>query len=426
MQGLDSDLDIQHLTSYFKKVRFASLAIAAPLSEEDMQVQSMTDASPVKWHLAHTSWVFETFVLKPYLENYPIFDAQYEYLFNSYYNAVGEQFPRAKRGLLSRPNYQRVLQYREHVDKQMHRLLDPNNKNQLSAKCHHLIKLAINHEQQHQELMLTDVKHALSINPDYPIYRPCEPPEYLQTELLWRNFSAGLYQIGHQNEAFYFDNEGPPHQVYLQTFQLASRLVSCGEYIDFIEDGGYEKPEHWLSEAWGKINSENIGSPLYWQKKGGEWLHYTLSGLTPIDRNAPAMHINYFEANAYANSLNKRLPTEQEWEVASRTIDIDTSKPIDNGDQYQLHPRSADGQQPLEQMFGQLWQWTSSSYNAYPGFKVPDGAIGEYNGKFMVNQYVLRGGSIATAKGHIRHSYRNFFYPDASWQFSGIRLAESL
>lgn len=403
----------------FKMVREASLKIAEPLSEEDMQVQSMPEASPIKWHLAHTSWAFETFILKPHCKNYRVFNQKFEYLFNSYYNAIGQQFPRAQRGLLTRPDYKEVLAYRQHIDLNMLDFIEkllPENESLIN-----LLLLMINHEQQHQELMLTDIKHAFFINPEYPVYKKSKSPEYVASPLQWKKHAAGLYEIGHKNESFYFDNEGPRHHAYLDSFAITSRLITCGEYLEFIENGGYQQASLWLSEAWSSIQSDKITSPFYWIKKQGKWFHYTLSGLIPLELNSPVMHINYFEANAYAASVDKRLPTEQEWEVASTDISLEGSY----CDLDRLHPCTARGND-LQQMFGELWQWTSSSYNAYPGFKAPEGAIGEYNGKFMVNQYVLRGGSIATPRDHIRASYRNFFYPDASWQYTGIRLAETI
>jgi len=416
MSRSDARPRINSITKDYRIVREKSLKLASPLSEEDMQIQSMPDASPTKWHLAHTTWAFETFLLKPHLLGYEPFNSHYEYLFNSYYNAIGEQFPRPQRGLLSRPSYSEVINYRNYVDQFMYQLLETDIEPLMP-----LIRLMINHEQQHQELIMTDIKHALSINPLYPIYTEFEQPEYQISSLEWTTFSAGNYQVGHNNEPFYFDNEGPQHQVYLEPFQLANRLVTSGEYIEFIENGGYQAPSFWLSEAWYKIQEQQIVAPLYWIKQKDRWYHFTLSGLIPVDINAPVTHLNYFEANAYASSINKRLPTEQEWEIASRTVQNEptTQRP------QPFHTRGYNNS-GLQQMFGELWQWTSSSYNAYPGFKVSDGAVGEYNGKFMVNQYVLKGGSFVTPQGHIRPSYRNFFYPDASWQFTGIRLAESL
>ncbi len=390
------------LLESFNLTRNHSLALCQGLSEEDLQAQSMADASPLKWHLAHTSWAFETFVLKPYARAYQPFDANFEYLFNSYYNAIGEQFPRAQRGLLTRPDIKTVLKYRQHVDRAMAQFISQQLADIAESEaCWQLVLLTINHEQQHQELMLTDLKHLLFVNPTFPVYRdieklvPCKNNQPIE-------FAGGLYSIGHHNEAFYFDNEGPPHNYYVEPFKLDSALVSNADYVEFIDDGGYHNPANWLSEAWQKINLTNQRQPFYWVTKDAQWHQYTMAGLQPLQPDRPVQHLNYFEANAYANWKGKRLPTEQQWEVAARSN----------------HPA-------LSQMFGQLWQWTSSSYSAYPGFKPAYGAIGEYNGKFMVNQYVLRGGSIATPLGHIRPSYRNFFYPDASWQFSGIRLAET-
>lgn len=452
--------DYKLLLTNYNKVRQASLVIAEPLSEQDMQIQSMPEASPTKWHLAHTSWAFETFIIKPHLNNYKVFNPQFEYLFNSYYNAIGRQFPRAQRGLLSRPSYQEILQYRQHIDVFMTELIEAQS--DLNHSLINLIRLVINHEQQHQELMLTDIKHALFINPYYPVYCKSTPPKYFKTSLNWKNYDADLYQIGHshtkqthtrqsdtkhdhikhshtkhsnikQNHAvhnqddFYFDNEGPQHQVYLQPFKIASRLVSNAEFLEFVKNGGYQESSFWLSEAWANIIQQQLTAPYYWVKKNNSWYQYTSSGLQPLELDAPVMHVNYFEASAFANSLNKRLPTEQEWEVAC----IDVSVEGTFFDRTNMHPKSSWNAESssgveLQQMFGELWQWTSSSYNAYPGFKPVEGAIGEYNGKFMVNQYVLRGGSIATPQDHIRPSYRNFFYPDASWQYTGIRLADNL
>lgn len=404
----------------FEKVRAYSLTLIDDLSAEDLQLQSMPEASPLKWHLAHTSWAFETFLLKPYAKNYQPFCNDYEYLFNSYYNAIGKQFTRSKRSLLSRPDLPTVLNYRAHVDRGVSQLLASCTEldASLSSAIFGRLQLCIHHEQQHQELMITDLKHAFFENPLYPgstILNEQHTLKAANANAQWIPFEGGTYTIGHPkpsetkhfNSPFYFDNEGPQHQHYLPPFHLSSRLVTCGEYIDFIENGGYQNASFWLSEAWGNIQEQNISSPYYWIKRKGQWFHYTLSGLLPIDPTLPVSHINYFEASAYACSQGKRLPTEQEWEVAANQC-------------------KASKTSRLEQMFNSLWQWTASAYSAYPGFKVPEGAIGEYNGKFMVNQYVLRGGSVATPKGHIRSTYRNFFYPDASWQFSGIRLAESL
>ncbi len=400
-------LRLSQLIKHFDTTRQYSTAICAQLTSEDLQAQSMTDASPLKWHLAHTTWAFETFICKPAIKNYTQFNSTFEYLFNSYYNAVGKQYSRAHRGLLTRPSYQEVLNYREHVDRAIHQFFE-----QLDTANHHLIalfELLINHEQQHQELMFTDLKHLFSFNPlspQLPVYGEKIESSLTQCQsenLTSISFNEDLYPIGHNNEPFYFDNEGPQHRVFLQAFSIDSQLASNADYLAFIDDGGYQKAEYWLSEAWYQIKQNNTKHPIYWQNNNNQWFEHTLTGKQPININEPVKHVNYFEANAFANWKNKRLPTEQEWEVAARS-----------------------NAQNLTQMLNQLWQWTSSSYNAYPGFKPVEGAIGEYNGKFMVNQYVLRGGSIATPDKHIRPSYRNFFYPSASWQFSGIRLAESI
>ena len=419
MSRSDAPPNIDSIITSYQQTRKTSLALVAPLNKEDMQVQSMPNTSPSKWHLAHTSWAFETFLLKAYFKDYQAFDSSFEYLFNSYYNAIGQQFPRPQRGLLSRPTFEEVVKYRHYVDQHMDQLL--NSKIMTKPSILKLVLLMINHEQQHQELIMTDIKHALSFNPLFPAYQSTPNPSYSESNMSWTQFDSGIYQIGHQSENFYFDNEGPQHKVYLEPFIFADRLVTNGEYIDFIEQGGYQNSSLWLSEAWYKIAESKTQAPLYWLKKGNTWFHYTFSGLVAVDKDAPVMHINYFEANAYANSVGKRLPTEQEWETAARSVNYRESKT----ENITLHSQGSLGGK-LEQMFGQLWQWTSSSYNAYPGFNVSEGAVGEYNGKFMVNQYVLRGGSFVTPTGHIRPSYRNFFYPDASWQFSGIRLAESL
>jgi ergothioneine biosynthesis protein EgtB len=396
--------ETESLRAQFSSCRNHSINLCDDLSDEDIQAQSMPDASPLKWHLAHTTWAFETFVLKPHCPHYQVFDKDYEYLFNSYYNAIGAQFPRPQRGLLTRPSRETIMAYRQYVDQAIESLIDghlaflnPDNEG-----LHQLLLLMINHEQQHQELMLTDLKHLLSINPCSPVYRDIERLDTCQMSDAV-TFEAGIYPIGHRDEGFYFDNEGPRHQFYASRFALHSNLVSNRDYLAFVEDGGYQLAQHWLSEAWQKINQAQITQPFYWRKQADGWFEYTLGGKKPLDLDRPVSHVSYFEANAYANWRGLRLPTEQEWEIAARSD----------------HPG-------LNQLFNQLWQWTSSSYCAYPGFKPVDGAIGEYNGKFMVNQYVLRGGSIATPDNHIRPSYRNFFYPDARWQFSGIRLAETL
>jgi ergothioneine biosynthesis protein EgtB len=396
--------DGAQLADRFRGVRMASQRIAAPLSPEDCAIQSMPDVSPTRWHLGHTTWFFETFVLAS-TAGYEPFSRDFQYLFNSYYNAVGEQFPRARRGLLSRPGLADVMKYRAHVDRHMLKLLERG----VGPSTGAVTELGLNHEQQHQELMLTDIKHVLSCNPLDPVYqaRPQPPPVRHSEPLEWRHYAGGIYWIGHEGPDFAYDNESPRHRQLLETFSLASRLVTCGEYLDFIADGGYLRPELWLSLGWQFMREQGWNAPLYWRVDDGEWTLFTLAGRAPLAREEPVCHISYFEADAFARWAGARLPTEAEWEIAA----VDAVA-VDNVDEL-----------PLAQMFGERWQWTASSYAAYPGYQPPAGALGEYNGKFMCNQYVLRGGSCATPASHIRATYRNFFPPDARWQFSGIRLA---
>lgn len=395
----------------FDHVRQRSLHLAEPLSAEDCCAQSMPDASPVKWHLAHTTWFFETFILEPREANFQPFHPAFRVLFNSYYNGVGAKHPRAQRGLLTRPSLETVLAYRADVDRRMTRLLATRPGD---AELAALVELGLQHEQQHQELLLTDVKHLLAQSPLYPAYLdsplpascPPAPPD-------WIAFEGGLAEIGHTGAGFAFDNELPRHRQYVAPFALASRLVTNGEYLEFVEAGGYRDPALWLSEGWDLVAKGTLQHPLYWVNDDGRWLEFTLHGLLPLDPARPATHISLYEADAYARWRGARLPTEGEWEFAARDATLSC------GD---LHPRAA-GSAGLAQMFGECWQWTASSYAPYPGFAPAPGAIGEYNGKFMINQYVLRGSSCATPHGHARASYRNFFPAGARWQFTGIRLA---
>lgn len=404
-------------------VRQRSQDICEPLEVEDYIVQPCDDASPPKWHLAHTSWFFETFLLKPYLKDYPVFNEAYEYLFNSYYHGVGAQFPRPKRGTLSRPTVQEVWAYRQHIDKHMLRLLSETMSDDVKFR----LVLGLHHEEQHQELMLTDIKYNFGHNPLYPAYQTQSGQAPGQPRPLgFVKFEAGNYSIGHASpslESFVFDNESPRHTVYVGDFQLADRLVTNGEYLKFIEDGGYDNFELWLSDAWSLLQGESgFRQPLYWVNKEGAWYEYTLSGLQPLDLDQPVIHVSGYEADAYARWFDARLPSEAEWEVAVNTS-VRCNEQIDQGNFYEagfLHPSVA---QKSNQMFGDAWEWTSSSYGPYPGFKTFPGQLGEYNGKFMANQLVLRGGSCVTSRGHIRPTYRNFFYPGDRWQFSGIRLA---
>jgi ergothioneine biosynthesis protein EgtB len=382
------------LAMQYAEVRQKSLELAAPLSPEDCCVQSMPDASPVKWHLAHTSWFFETFILERWQPDFHPFDAAFRVLFNSYYNAVGDKHPRPQRGMLTRPSLATVLDYRADVDRRMQAILAAAvNDGELAA----LATLGINHEQQHQELMLTDVKHLLFQNPLAPAYASARPEAATAPALSWLAFEGGVVEIGHAGSGFCYDNETPRHRVFLEPYRLASRLVSNAEYLDFIESGGYDEPSFWLAEGWDWRVAGNHVHPIYWQP-GEKWREFTLGGLVALDPQRPVVHLSYFEADAYARWADARLPSEAEWENAA----------------------AAAG---LAQLFGEAWQWTGTSYGPYPGFKAGPGAVGEYNGKFMVNQYVLRGSSSATPADHSRASYRNFFAASARWQFSGIRLA---
>jgi ergothioneine biosynthesis protein EgtB len=399
------------LSTAFAHVRQRTLHLAEPLTAEDCCAQSMPDASPVKWHLAHTTWFFETFILEPREPGFRPHDAAFRVLFNSYYNGVGAKHPRAQRGLLTRPTLDEVLAYRADVEARLLRLLaSAPDDGELAA----LVELGLQHEQQHQELILTDVKHLLSRNPLYPAYVDSPLPASGPAEpLAWHEFDGGLAEIGHAGGGFAFDNESPRHRAYLQPFALASRLATNGEYLDFIEAGGYRDPSLWLSDGWDLVTNGTLAAPLYWERIGDRWYEFTLHGRHELDPARPVTHVSLYEADAYARWRGARLPTEAEWEFAARDAALTC------GD---LHPRAA-GSSGLAQMFGECWQWTASSYAPYPGFAPAAGAIGEYNGKFMVNQYVLRGSSCATPHGHARASYRNFFPAGARWQFTGIRLA---
>lgn len=404
------------LEQRYAAVRERSLDLAAPLSAEDCCVQSMPDASPVKWHLAHTSWFFDIFVLEPFERGFVPFRPEFRVLFNSYYNAVGERHPRPQRGLLTRPSLDEVRAYRAHVDAHMLALLAACG---ADARLAGLVELGVQHEQQHQELMLTDIKHLLSQNPLHPAYgAPAAAVDSAPDALTWSKFEGGLVAIGYDGAGFCFDNELPRHKEYLRPFQLASRPVSNGEYARFVEQGGYASPDLWLAEGWDWVRANALRHPIYWQQGADGWQEFTLGGLRALAQQQPAAHLSYFEADAYARWAGARLPTEAEWEHASQHCTIE-GQFADHG-RLQPAPGAGAG---LRQMLGDVWEWTQSSYAPYPGFRQADGAIGEYNGKFMVNQYVLRGGSCATPRSHIRASYRNFFPATARWQFSGLRLA---
>ena len=400
----------------FHTVRQRSLHLAEPLSSEDCCAQSMPDASPIKWHLAHTTWFFETFILEAMEEGFAPFHPAFRVLFNSYYNGVGAKHPRPHRGLLTRPSLDEVRAYRRDVDARMARLLGQRAGD---ARLAELVELGLQHEQQHQELMLTDLKHLLAQNPLYPAYA-ADPlgAEAPPAPMEWIACAGGLAEFGFDGRGFCFDNELPRHRAYLAPFELASRLVTNGEYLAFIEAGGYRDPSLWLAEGWDKVAGGELAQPFYWrQDEEGRWHEFTLHGLLPLDPARPATHLSLYEADAYARWCGARLPTEFEWEFAARQASIEAGR---------FHPGAAANRGPgagLSQMFGACWQWTSSSYAPYPGYAPAPGAIGEYNGKFMVNQYVLRGSSCATPSGHARASYRNFFPASARWQFTGIRLA---
>ena len=407
---MDGQMVEEQVVSDYVRVRAHTEALARPLSAEDQAVQSMPDASPTKWHRAHTTWFFETFVLEPAGVG-GLSPAAYAVLFNSYYNAVGEQFHRPSRGMLTRPSHEEITEYRSRVDAAMRELFSRGPSDELARR----VEVGLQHEQQHQELLLTDIKHLFSLNPLDPAYAP-SPAESSAPEtqpLRWAHHPGGIARIGYERDGYCFDNEGPAHDVLLRPFQIAQRLVTNGEYLQFIDDGGYERPELWLSEGWQNVQSHGWRTPLYWRSGSGGWTEHTLHGRVPLQPGLPALHVSYYEADAFARWAGARLPTEHEWEAAS----ADPEPAPLCGRPATLHPAAPS-------LYGAAWQWTSSSYSAYPGYRPSDGALGEYNGKFMCNQYVLRGSSAATSAGHARRTYRNFFPPGARWQLSGIRLAK--
>ncbi|MEX0298422.1 MAG: ergothioneine biosynthesis protein EgtB [Kordiimonas sp.] len=410
----------QSVSKQFSRIRNQTEALCAPLETEDYGLQSMPDTSPPKWHLAHTSWCFETMILKPYLKGYQSFNETYAHLFNSYYESLGRFFTRAERGVLSRPTVKEVYAYRQHVDVAMRSLLSDASHPE-KADIEQRTILGINHEQQHQELLLTDIKHAFSKNPLKPAYKT-HAPEILAGEIKadWLSFDAGLYETGGTGTAFAYDNELPRHKSYLNGFKIATRPVSNAEYINFIDDGGYEKADLWLSDAWAIIQTERWKRPLYWEKNGDTYDSMTLHGMQPVHHSSPVSHVSFYEAAAYARWAGKRLPTETEWEVAAGEFPI-CGNLANSG---MLAPTAVPNDS--HQFYGDVWEWTSSPYTEYPGYQRLSGPFGEYNGKFMSSQMVLRGGSCLTPSDHIRSSYRNFFPPHTRWQFSGIRLAEDL
>jgi ergothioneine biosynthesis protein EgtB len=408
---LTAPVDLTRLAGV-RAVRELTERLAAPLSPEDQTAQSMTDASPTKWHRAHTSWFFEEFLLGP--AGREAYDARYRYLFNSYYEAVGPRHPRPDRGLVTRPGAEEIGRYRAHVDAQLAELVDAG----LDGEQETVLELGLNHEQQHQELLVMDAKHLLGGQPFGPVYaeRPGDEP-VASPPLTWRAVEGGLVEVGHDGDGFGYDNEGPLHTVWLEPFEIAERAVTNGDWLTFLADGGYERPELWLSDGWRTVQEEGWRAPLYWQAQDGAWVVWTLAGVRPLVMGEPVCHVSFFEADAYARWAGARLPTEQEWELAARPVQHLRGQLLDP---TRLHPGLAG-----PQMLGDVWEWTASQYLPYPGFVPVEGAIGEYNGKFMCDQHVLRGSSCATPPGHERITYRNFFPAYARWAFSGLRLARS-
>ena len=409
------------LVAGYARVRQFTEALCRPLATEDYCIQSMPDVSPPKWHLAHTTWFFETFVLRPYCAGYAIFHPQYEHLFNSYYETLGTPYPRVRRGLLSRPTVEEVYRYRAHVDALMAEFLE-NCPTEHWETVRDRVVLGLHHEQQHQELLLTDIKHILALNPLLPVYQARdETPPRAAAALTWSRYRSGMHEIGHAGPEFAFDNEVPRHRVYVEDFVLAARLVTNAEYLEFMEQGGYRQSALWLSDGWREAKEQGWQAPLYWQRRDDAWWTYTLSGLRRVNGQEPVCHVSFYEADAYARWAGKRLPTEAEWEIAAAQTPVAGNF----AEAGLLQPSvAAPGAAPA-QLYGDVWEWTTSDYAPYPGYRAPAGALGEYNGKFMCNQRVLRGGSCATPESHMRATYRNFFYPNTRWQFSGLRLADA-
>ncbi|HEX9954641.1 MAG TPA: ergothioneine biosynthesis protein EgtB [Allosphingosinicella sp.] len=403
----------------FQSVRTLSVAIAAPLSDADATLQPCPDASPAKWHLAHPSWFFETFVLRDHVASYRAFDERWAFLFNSYYEGEGERIARERRGMLSRPTLDEVLAYRAHVDAALLQALP-----RLPAEALALVELGLNHEQQHQELMLTDILAAFAENPLLPaVWDETPEPAPPAGEIGGVRFPGGVAEIGHSGLDFAFDCEGPRHRVLVQPYELADRPVTNAEWLQFVNAGGYRTPGHWTADGWAWVKAQSVEAPLYWRSTGEGWMRFGLDGLHPLDLAEPVCHISWYEADAFARWAGARLPTEAEWEIAASAFDPASGNQLDTAGP--VRPRAAAGK-GLRQMFGDVWEWTASPFTPYPGFTPAEGTVGEYNGKFMVNQFVLRGGSCATPRGHLRTSYRNFFYPHQRWQFCGLRLARDI
>lgn len=419
----DSFLCQQLLHHYFS-IRQLTEKLCQPLLIEDYVIQTIEDVSPPKWHLAHTSWFFETFILAPNICNYHLFDPLFPYLFNSYYQRIGEFFPRMNRGILSRPTVEKVYAYRRYIDERMENLILNFSSDDI-AKITPLITLGLNHEQQHQELLLTDIKYNFSQNPSFPAYHSFSPVnEYVVTELDFIPESGGLIEVGHAAATFCFDNELPRHKVFLAPYSIASRLTTNAEYLEFIQAGGYRDPQWWLSDGWECLQKNGWLAPLYWQQIDNEWHVFTLRGLEKLNLAEPVSHVSFYEADAYARFKSARLVNEVEWEHYAQLKQTNTVE--NNFIETEIYHPLPQKNHSTQQLFGDVWEWTNSAYLPYPGYQPLYGALGEYNGKFMSNQMVLRGGSCATSKAHIRTSYRNFFQPDKRWQFTGIRLAKNI
>lgn len=412
------------LASRFRQVRAATEALCRPLATDDYAIQSMPDASPAKWHIAHTSWFFEEFVLQRALEGYEFFDPSFRYLFNSYYESVGARHARPERGMLSRPTVEQVWAYRGYIDEELQFLLERES---LPPELQQIVTIGLHHEQQHQELLLTDIKHMFSRNPLQPAYAtvPVTRGRSAPVRLVFQEFPGGMTDIGHVGNGFCFDNEMAHHRVFLEPFRLANRLTTNAEYLQFVRAGGYRRPEFWLSDGWAWVQKEALTRPIYWAESLTE--EFSLTGMRPLDPHTPVCHLSYYEADAFARWAGARLPTEFEWESVAASQPIEGNF-VDDGLWHpaageRFEPASQRNNAPLQQLFGDVWEWTASAYAPYPRFRPLNGALAEYNGKFMVNQLVLRGGSCATPRSHIRPTYRNFFYPTARWQLSGVRLA---
>lgn len=417
--------DRKQLAEYFKRVRDKSVELCQPLVTEDYVIQTIDDVSPPKWHLGHITWFFEQVILEKFVKGYQPFNRDYYFCFNSYYESFGERVIRSQRGTVSRPTVEEVYDYRRHVDKQMQNLIETIEEKVL-PDLSELVELGLNHEQQHQELLVTDVKHNFACNPMRPVYNKFKPldsgNESINAEFI--SIKGGVHEIGAANSGFSYDNERPRHKTYFDDFKLMNRLVTCGEFMEFVNDGGYKKAQLWLSDGWETINTNHWQHPFYWIKLDEQWHIWTLSGLRPINPNEPVCHLSYYEADAYANWAGCRLPTEAEWEVAAQKhVKDETAGNFMDSKTFHPVPAKRDDTE-LIQMMGDVWEWTGSAYLPYPGYPRYPGPLGEYNGKFMINQMVLRGGSCATPKDHVRMTYRNFFQCDKRWQFSGMRLAK--